>query len=209
MRRAGLLTWAVENDLWEGGFVAIAGVDEVGRGALAGPVVAAAVMLSRDSGLEGVDDSKRLRPRERERLFQQIQRRAAGVGVGVIDASVIDRMNIRRSTLLAMEDAIRQLPRVPDYVLIDGIDGVTLPITQRALVGGDRLAPSIAAASIIAKVTRDRLMEDYHRQFPEYDFAAHKGYGTAIHLHALRRLGPCSIHRTTFRGVTGTPLHHG
>ena len=209
MRRAGLLTWAVENDLWDRGFAAVAGVDEAGRGALAGPVVAAAVMLSRDGGIEGVDDSKRLRPREREQLFQQIQRLAAGVGVGIIDASIIDRINIRWSTLLAMEDAIRQLPRVPDYVLIDGLDRVALHISQRALVRGDRLAPSIAAASIIAKVTRDRLMGDYHRQFPEYDFARHKGYGTAVHLHALRRLGPCSIHRKTFRGVVGTPLRHG
>ncbi len=205
--RARLPTWTLENELWDHGYGAIAGVDEAGRGALAGPVVAAAVILTRDCGLEGVDDSKRLRPRRREQLFHRIYQVAAGVGVGIIEAGVIDRVNIRRSTLLAMEDAIRRLPRVPDYVLLDGRERIAINITQRALVRGDQIAPSISAASIIAKVTRDRLMEEYHRQFPGYDFARHKGYGTTVHLDALQRLGPCTIHRRTFRGVTAMALH--
>lgn len=203
------MTWTVETDLWQQGFRSIAGVDEAGRGALAGPVVAAAVVLGQHPGLEGVDDSKRLSPKERETLFQRIRQWAAGIGVGLIDAGVIDRVNIRQGALLAMKSAIQELPQVPDYVLIDGLDKVPLPLTQRPMVRGDQLVVSIAAASIIAKVTRDRLMEEYDRQFPGYGFAQHKGYGSPAHLTALSRLGSCPIHRQTFRGVTAGVRHHG
>lgn len=209
MRRVSLVTWTIETDLRSRGYGWIAGVDEVGRGALAGPVVAAAVMLTGHDGLEDVDDSKGLSRAERERLFQRIQQVAAGVGVGIIDSEVIDRVNIRQGTLLAMGCAIQQLPRVPDYALIDGLDRVPLDLAQRPIVRGDQTVGSIAAASIIAKVTRDRIMEEYAHQFPAYGFAQHKGYGTGAHLHALSRLGPCAIHRKTFRGVTAAGRVHG
>lgn len=201
MRRVTLVTWTVETDLWGQGLAAVAGVDEVGRGALAGPVVAAAVVLSPESQLEGVDDSKRLRPMERERLFKRISQLARGIGVGIVGSALIEQVNIRQSTLLAMSEAVQQLPEVPDYLLVDGCDRVPLSLAQRAIIGGDQLILSIAAASIVAKVTRDRLMVAYDRQFPGYGFAQHKGYGTLAHLQALNRLGPCTIHRRTFRGV--------
>lgn len=208
MRRVSLVTWTVETELWCRGCVWIAGVDEAGRGALAGPVVAAAVMLTRPDGLEGVDDSKCLSRATREALFHRIHQVAVGVGVGIIDSAVIDRVNIRQGTLLAMRCAIQQLPRMPEYVLIDGLDDLPLHLPQRPVVRGDGTVGIIAAASIVAKVTRDRVMAQYDRQFPAYSFAQHKGYGTAAHLHALRTLGPCAIHRQTFRGVIGTgPLH--
>lgn len=201
MRRVSLATWTVETDLWGQGLAAVAGVDEVGRGALAGPVVAAAVVLSPGIQLEGVDDSKRLRPMERERLFQRISQLARGIGVGIVGSALIEQVNIRQSTLIAMSEAVQQLPEAPDYLLVDGCDRVPLRLAQRAIIGGDHLIISIAAASIVAKVTRDRLMVAYDRQFPGYGFAQHKGYGTFAHLQALNRLGPCAIHRRTFRGV--------
>ncbi len=201
MRRVSLATWTVETDLWGQGLAAVAGVDEVGRGALAGPVVAAAVVLSPGIQLEGVDDSKRLRPMERERLFQRISQLAGGIGVGIVGSALIEQVNIRQGTLLAMREAVQQLPEVPDYLLVDGCDRVPVSLAQRAIIGGDHLIISIAAASIVAKVTRDRLMVAYDRQFPGYGFAQHKGYGTFAHFQALNRLGPCAIHRRTFRGV--------
>ena len=209
MRRLSLVTLSLEMALWHQGYRGIAGVDEAGRGALAGPVVAAAVTLAPETELEGIDDSKRLSRKERERLFQRIHQCARGIGVGLIDAGLIDRLNVRQGALQAMRSAIQQLPLMPDYVLIDGLDRVALPLPQRALVRGDQAVASIAAASIIAKVTRDQLMEEYDWQFPSYGFAQHKGYGTAAHLIALSRLGPCAIHRRTFRGVTARERQHG
>jgi ribonuclease HII len=172
-------------------------------------VVAAAVVLRRDSELHGIDDSKCLSPRQRERLFAQIARDAVSVGVGIVGPLLIERVNIRQSTLLAMREAVQRLPQLPDYLLIDGLDTVPLTLRQRAVVRGDGTIMSIAAAAIVAKVTRDRLMTTYGRQFPGYGFAQHKGYGTAGHLQALDRLGPCPIHRRTFRGVSGSRDAHG
>ena len=209
MRRASPQIWTVVTELWRQGYGWIAGVDEAGRGALAGPVVAAAVMLTPRDSLAGVDDSKRLSRTERATLLQRIYQVAAGVGVGIIDATVIDRVNIRQGTLLAMRCAIQQLPWMPDYVLIDGLDRVPLQLPQQPIVHGDQAVISIAAASVIAKVTRDRIMEEYDPQFPAYGFAQHKGYGTAAHLRALSTLGPCAIHRKTFGGVTEAGRLHG
>lgn len=201
MGRVCQVTWYTEVALQNEGYRLIAGLDEAGRGALAGPVVAAAVLLPLDLQLDVVDDSKRLLPQVREAAFEVIQRAALGIGVGYVAAEIIDRINIRRGTLRAMQAAIEALPQRPDYLLIDGRDAVALPLPQRAIVHGDQLVGSIAAASIVAKVTRDRLMRSYDAQFPGYGFAQHKGYGTAAHLQALRRLGPSPIHRHTFRGV--------
>jgi ribonuclease HII len=209
MLRMSQITWAVEIDLWNYGYRYIAGLDEAGRGALAGPVVAAAVVLPPYTRLERVDDSKRLGRQERERLFQQIQLDAIAIGFGIVAADVIDALNIRRGTLLAMQSAIAELRRRPDYLLVDGCDEVPSRCSQQAVVGGDQTVGSIAAASIVAKVTRDRLMEGFDTAWPGYGFARHKGYGTAAHLHAIRELGPSAIHRRTFRGVMPMADQHG
>lgn len=183
------------------GYTLVAGVDEAGRGALAGPVVAAAVILPSGLRLEGLRDSKLLRPRRREALCRVIQEKALGIGVGIVEPKIIDALNIRRATLLAMEQAIDSLPLVPEFLLIDGRDAPLTSLPHRALPHGDTLCPSISAASIIAKVFRDRIMDDYHRQFPQYGFARHKGYGTKEHLEVLARYGPTSLHRLTFQRV--------
>ncbi len=183
------------------GFRAIAGIDEAGRGPLAGPVVAAAVVLRMDSYPEGIRDSKRLSPRKREVLFEEITSRAVGVGVGIVGPRQIDTLNIRRATLLAMQRAVEALPVKPDFCVIDGIDEISLPLPQSSLVKGDCRCLSVAAASIIAKVVRDRMMQAYHGKYPGYGFDRNMGYGTKRHREALRRQGPCPIHRHTFRGV--------
>jgi len=183
------------------GYRRIAGIDEVGRGPLAGPVVAAAVILPFRSRLVGVDDSKQLSERERERLYIAICEQAVGTGIGWADVAEIDQLNILEATRLAMRRALQQLVPSPDYVLIDAVNlpGVSIPV--RPIIKGDSLSISIAAASIVAKVTRDRLMASYHDTFPEYGFLSHKGYGTAEHLERLARHGPCSIHRRSFAPV--------
>lgn len=183
------------------GYRRIAGIDEAGRGPLAGPVVAAAVILPAHCRLPKVDDSKQLSERERERLFDDIHGKAVGVGIGLADAAEIDQLNILEATRLAMCRAIGNLLPLPDYLLIDAVTlpGVQIPL--RPIVKGDTLSISIAAASIIAKVTRDRLMMAYHEKFPVYEFLSHKGYGTATHLQRLARHGPCAIHRRTFTPV--------
>jgi ribonuclease HII len=196
------VSWATEAELWRAGYMLIAGVDEAGRGALAGPVVAAAVVFPPGTAIPKIDDSKRLTRDVREVLFQQIADAAAGIGVGYSDADVIDEVNIRQGTLLAMQAAVRGLPCLAEFLLIDGRDGVPSVLPQRMIVRGDQTVGSIAAASIVAKVTRDRLMERLDCRFPGYGFAQHKGYGTAAHLHAIQLLGPSLIHRKTFRGVT-------
>lgn len=183
------------------GYRLVAGLDEAGRGPLAGPVVAAAVILPRRCQLAGLNDSKQLTEMERERLYDEIRQRAVGIGVGQASEREIDAMNILEATRLAMRRAIQALPAMPDYLLLDAIELSAVSLPQRAIIKGDTLSMSIAAASVIAKVTRDRLMGDYHRQYPQYNFQAHKGYGTAEHLRMLAVHGPCAIHRRSFRPV--------
>ena len=183
------------------GFITIAGIDEAGRGPLAGPVVAAAVILPEGLLIPGVDDSKKLSEAKRNSLFDIIMQQAVSVGVGISDSQTVDRINILQATLRAMESAVRNLSVTPDCLLIDGISKTALQIEQKTIKKGDSLSLSIAAASIIAKVTRDRMMETYDKEFPGYGFAGHKGYGSASHMSAIAALGPTPIHRLTFRGV--------
>lgn len=185
------------------GFQRIAGVDEAGRGPLAGPVVAAAVILSPDAALKGLDDSKKLTAAKREELFPKIHAAALAVGVGSASAEEIDRVNIYRAAQLAMERAIGGISLPPDFLLTDAMPLPALAsIRQKPLVHGDALSMSIAAASIVAKVTRDRLMRELHARYPAYAFLSHKGYGTEEHLKALEENGPCPEHRLTFGPVT-------
>jgi ribonuclease HII len=183
------------------GYRHIAGIDEAGRGPLAGPVVAAAVILPVRCRLAGVDDSKQLSEDERERLYNAILEKAVGVGIGSADAGEIDSLNILEATRLAMGRAIRNLAPSPDYLLIDAVTLPSVGLPARPIIKGDALSMSIAAASIIAKVTRDLLMASYHETFPQYNFLSHKGYGTADHLQRLACYGPCPIHRRTFAPV--------
>jgi ribonuclease HII len=178
-----------------------AGIDEAGRGPLAGPVVAAAVILPRGARIEGLRDSKLLTPTRRAALDVVIRETALAVTVAVIDQAVIDQINILRATHLAMARAAALLDPPADFLLVDGRPVPGLPCDHRAIVGGDRTCASIAAASIIAKVHRDALMDGWHSIYPEYGFRDHKGYGTPRHLEAVARHGPCPIHRLTFRGV--------
>jgi len=180
------------------GFRLIAGIDEAGRGPLAGPVVAAAVVLPDRYSHPEINDSKKLTSRSRERLFEVIRADALAVGIGVMDAWAIDELNILRATLLAMREAVADLQVVPDCLLVDGNQSVPLEIPQETIVKGDARSVSIAAASIVAKVSRDRIMEIYHRQFPYYNFFKNKGYGTAEHRRAIREHGFCKIHRRSF-----------
>jgi ribonuclease HII len=193
--------WRIEQEMSARGYVHIAGVDEAGRGPLAGPVVAAAAMLPRRCRLPGLKDSKLLRAEQRERLSGLIWERALGVGVGVVAARTVDRVNVLAATHLAMQKAIAQLRPQPDVLLVDGRGLPHSPAPQRAVVGGDRLCGSIAAASIVAKVVRDRIMSELDELYPEYGFAQHKGYATREHLSRLRALGPCPEHRLTFGPV--------
>ena len=208
MRHVSLISWHVEENLWEHGYAHVAGIDEAGRGALAGPVVAAAVVCRPGLTIANVDDSKRLTPEERDELYHTIRRVAMGIGVGFIDASVIDRINIRQATLLAMQAAMQDLACQPDFLLVDGRDRVPVNQPQRIVVHGDQTVGSIAAASIVAKVSRDRYMETLDGQFQGYGLAQHKGYGTVTHVRAIQQLGPTMIHRVTFRGVVQTARQH-
>ena len=183
------------------GFRAIAGVDEAGRGPLAGPVVAAAVILSDDFDLPGLTDSKKLTEKQRRRFYPQIRQQALAVGVGVATVSEIDRINILQATLLAMQRAIGRLSLSPDHLLIDGITPLPVEISQQTLKKGDSRSLSVAAASVVAKVVRDRIMLSLDRQQPGYGFARHKGYGTVQHRQAIAELGPNRHHRVTFAGV--------
>lgn len=183
------------------GYTAIAGIDEAGRGPLAGPVVAAAVVLHPDRPVDGVYDSKQLTEKRREQLYEHIMDRAASVGVGLSDAATVDRINILQATRQAMLEAVQALRVAPDCLLIDGITTIATTLPQQTIKKGDSRSASIAAASIIAKVTRDRIMCEYDKQYPLYGFAGHKGYGSKSHLAALLLYGPCLIHRLTFNGV--------
>ena len=189
----------IEQKLWSQGFEFIAGVDEAGRGPLAGPVIAAAVIFSKNTFIPGVDDSKKLSARARERLFDDIIHQSISYGIGCVNAPEIDRINILQASLKAMEIAIETLLRPPDVVLIDGIYTIkSLQYPQLTITRGDQLSFSIAAASIIAKVYRDRLMRNYDKVYPVYGFACHKGYPTRKHVQAIYDHGFCPIHRRTF-----------
>jgi ribonuclease HII len=187
-----------EHVLWRSGVCDVAGVDEVGVGPLAGPVVAAAVMFAPDTDIAGVDDSKRLDPATRTRLAGEIRAKASGLALGIASVEEIDRLNIYHAALLAMRRAVDALPRRPQHLLVDArtVPGIDIP--QNMFDKGDGINFTIAAASIIAKTERDRMMEAIDREHPGYGFASHKGYGTSEHRDALRRLGPCAVHRMSF-----------
>lgn len=190
-----------DDQFYADGVNSLCGVDEAGRGPLAGPVVAAAVVLGPGTRLVGIRDSKELTPKKREKFYNIIVAEAAAWQVAIIDHDVIDRINILRASLAAMEESVSGLDVVCDLVLVDGRHGLGGSIPSLAIVRGDRRSAHIAAASIVAKVTRDRIMEGFHARYPHYNFVRNKGYGTAEHLMALSRYGPCPIHRKTFSGV--------
>lgn len=189
----------LENTLRRAGFVHVAGVDEVGRGCLAGPVVAAAVVLHPEKHIPGVSDSKLVPAAERERLCERIMRDAVAWSVGAADPAEVDRLNIHHASLLAMQRAVLSLAPLPDFVLVDAFRIQELPMAQRGVPHGDRRCSAIAAASIVAKVTRDRQMLDLHGRDPRYGFHRHKGYATAAHLDAVARFGYSEAHRQSFR----------
>ena len=193
-----------ENELKSQGYELVAGIDEVGRGALAGPVVAGAVILPHPASLtwfELVRDSKELNHTKRETIFDCIMKEALAVGIGVISPQVIDSVNILKATKLAMMQAVQKLPRQPGFLLIDRVTLPQCPIPQKGITRGDKLCLSIACASVIAKVTRDRLMQEFDQTYRGYGFAQHKGYGTGEHIACLRKLGPSPIHRLYFAPV--------
>jgi ribonuclease HII len=191
-----------ERDSRRQGFLRVVGIDEAGRGPLAGPVVAAAVVLPGDFHHDDLNDSKKLTARQRESLFGELTARAdIQWAMAVVEAEEVDRLNILEATHEAMRRALAGLIPDPDHALIDGLPVLPFPIPQTALVGGDGLSFSIAAASVIAKVTRDRIMVEMDARYPGYEFAQHKGYGTALHLAKLRAHGPCAIHRKSFSPV--------
>lgn len=189
---------AYEEQAYNEGLSLVAGVDEAGRGPLAGPVVAAAVMLPRGVFIEHLNDSKKLSPQRRAALYEEIREKAAAIGVGIIDEKKIDEINIYNATLLAMEQAVASLKPRPDILLIDALKLKNINITQLSIIKGDAKSISIAAASIIAKVTRDRLLVELDKRFPLYGFCEHKGYGTEEHISAIKKYGICPIHRISF-----------
>jgi ribonuclease HII len=193
--------WAFEKELNAQGYAHIAGVDEAGRGPLAGPVVSAAVILPPDFPSEQVNDSKQVRPRLREQLCERIYTHALAIGVGIVDSVEIDRINILQAARLSMAMAVANLSPQPDYILIDGNFDIPNSLPQQSIVKGDARSISIAAASIVAKVSRDGLMNRYHLDFPQFGFDRHKGYPTKDHKAAIAAHGPCPIHRLSFRGV--------
>lgn len=202
--KQGLPSLDEENRLKSQGHELVAGIDEAGRGALAGPVVAGAVILPLGLNLpwiESVKDSKQLSCRQRWCLFDLINKEAIAVGIGIVSPQVIDSVNILQATKLAMMQAIEKLPKRPSFLLIDRITLPQCPLPQKGITRGDKLSVSIACASIVAKVTRDRIMEELDRLYPGYGFARHKGYGTKEHIRCLRRLGPSPVHRLYFAPV--------
>jgi len=190
-----------EYELRRAGFRSIAGLDEVGRGSLAGPVVAAAVVLPARPRIRGLRDSKVLVRSRREALYEEIVARADAIGVGCVEVEIIDRINILQATKLAMREALAHLPEPPDHLLIDALTIREAAYPQRAIIDGDAISASIAAASIVAKVTRDRICDEMDARFPGYGFARHKGYGTRRHYAALMREGPCEWHRRSFAPI--------
>ena len=182
------------------GAVYIAGIDEAGRGPLAGPVVAGCVVFPEGFIAEGINDSKKISPKKRDILFNIIKENSISYGIGIVSETIIDEINILNATKLAMKKSIEQLSVIPDILLLDAIRLDDVELSQLSLIRGDSLSISIAAASILAKVTRDRLMVDYDLIYPEYGFERHKGYGTLEHMEAIRKYGICPIHRKTFAG---------
>jgi ribonuclease HII len=193
--------WTFEKALTTDGYSIIAGIDEAGRGPLAGPVVSAAVILPFDFDSHGLTDSKKLTVRQRERLYAHIYAEATAVSIGIVDAVEIDRINILQATKLSMTMAVDNLSPLPDHLIIDGNFNIPSPLPQQAIVKGDARSASIAAASIIAKVSRDLLMHRYHDDYPQFGFDRHKGYPTKAHKAAIAEHGPCLIHRRSFKGV--------
>ncbi|TCS93129.1 RNase HII [Hazenella coriacea] len=193
--------WQYEREARTKGIQIIAGVDEAGRGPLAGPVVASAVILPIDFDVTGINDSKQLSGEQREKLKQKIEQNAISIGVGIVDAEVIDRINILQATYQAMRLAIQQCQPVPDLLLADAVTIPQISIPQKSIIKGDAKSHSIAAASIIAKTTRDEWMRQAAEEYPEYGFEQHMGYGTPTHLEAIRQYGPCPIHRRSFAPV--------
>jgi ribonuclease HII len=193
--------WYFEKETARKGYREIAGIDEAGRGPLAGPVVSAAVILPSSFRDPDVTDSKKLSPRKREQLYDRIYTHAITIGLGIVDPVEIDRINILQASLLAMAMAVQNLDPCPDFLLIDGTFRIDSDLPQKPIPKGDALSISIAAASIVAKVTRDRLMQGYHPYYPQFDFPQHKGYPTRAHKEAIRHFGCSPIHRKTFKGV--------
>lgn len=193
--------WLFEKKAFQKGFSKIAGIDEAGRGPLAGPVVSAAVIVPNSLQISGISDSKKLTPKKRDYLYEKIYDLAVSVGIGIVDPFEIDRINILQASLLSMAMAAENLAPQPDCLLIDGTFLISSTLPQEAIPKGDALSVSIAAASIVAKVTRDRLMERYHQDYPLFGFSKHKGYPTKAHKEAIRKFGCCLIHRKSFRGV--------
>ena len=183
----------------QSGYKQIAGIDEAGRGALAGPVIAAAVILPLNCSIDGLKDSKQLTPKQRDRLYDEIYNVAVSIGIGSVDNRVVDELNVLEATLLAMRQAIEELSPRPDYLLVDGINFPATEIQGEAIKKGDSRSYSIAAASIIAKTTRDRIMTELDRTYPNYGFQKHKGYPTSQHRHAIAQFGVSDIHRQTFK----------
>jgi ribonuclease HII len=194
--------WKLERAARRAGFLRIAGCDEVGRGPMFGPVVAAAVILAPRCKLEGLNDSKKLSERKRNELDVEIRANAVAWAIAAVDVETIDQINIRNASLLAMRRAVTQLALTPDYLLIDGVDTIDWPCPQQAVIQGDGTSFSIAAASVLAKVYRDRLLVELDAKFPGYGLASHKGYCSAAHREALARLGPTPLHRKNWSPVT-------
>jgi ribonuclease HII len=198
--------WTLEEAARGRGAMRIAGIDEVGRGPLFGPVVAAAVILPKGCHLKGLTDSKKLSEKKRNELDREIRLNAVSWAIAAVDAETIDRINIRRASLEAMRRAVEQLALSPDFLLIDGRDTIAWDCPQQAVIKGDATSFSIAAASVLAKVHRDRLLVELDAQYPGYGLARHKGYGSPEHLEALARLGPTPLHRKTFRPISQSAL---
>lgn len=189
----------IDEEIYINGAKYICGIDEAGRGPLAGPVVVASVILPRESMIEGVNDSKKISEKKRERVYEEIIKEAISYSVGIVDESKIDEINILQATKVGLTESIKELEVVPDIILVDALRGInTCNIPYKSIIKGDATSYSIAAASIIAKVTRDRLMVKYDEMYPEYGFAKHKGYGTANHIATIREHGLCPIHRRSF-----------
>lgn len=194
-------TFSLERCLRQKGYHGVGGLDEVGRGPLAGPVVAACVVLEADCEYSGFVDSKTIKPAKRSILYNELLHNGAQIGLGIVSEADIDRFNILQASLLAMKKAVLSMSRQPDFLLVDGKQPVPITLPQQTLVKGESKSASIAAASIVAKVVRDNLMEKYHLQYPEYNFLQNKGYPTLEHRQAIRKYGPCAIHRQSFKCV--------
>ena len=199
-------TFSIERSLWQQGYKLVAGADEAGRGPLAGPVVAACVVLPSDCDFKQFHDSKKLPSLVREQLVVELNNIGAQIGVGIVSAAEIDHLNILQASLFAMKKAIDSLSDTPEYILVDGKFSVPVPLPQQTLIKGESRSASIAAASIVAKVRRDAMMEHYHQQYPEYNFRKHKGYATAEHLKNIKQYGPSAIHRRSFKPVRDSLL---